>query len=100
MRALGESRRVIVEIPELKEIIDKLNEFEKRLNRLDGQDKRTNKYFRNDWLAIKETATALNVSVRTVRRLLKWGLIKRNLAIWTVRIHKDQLEEYRRKTSN
>jgi excisionase family DNA binding protein len=83
----------------MRALIDELENFAKRLLSIERiiselQRKQIKEPVK-EWYNVSEAAKYLNVSIRTVRRLLARGLLKRNLAIRSIRIHRDDLTRYR-----
>jgi excisionase family DNA binding protein len=77
--------------------LEEMNERVKRLeNVIASLTKQSPEQF---WFDVNESATYLGISPRSIRRLVKRGLIKKSLGIRQILIHREDLEKYRQNTT-
>jgi excisionase family DNA binding protein len=89
---------VQVDFPTLNDILSRLNTLEETIAFLQ-KSQRGKEDPPKEWYSVRETAAYLQCSDKTVRRLLKRGLLKRSAGLRHIRIHKSQLEIYLRRTT-
>ena len=76
--------------------IDEIND---RLKKLEDVIASLTKPPEKLWWDINASASYLGLSPRTIRRLVKRGLLKRSLGIRKILIHREELENYRQITT-
>jgi excisionase family DNA binding protein len=84
-----------VELPELDGILSRLNTLEEVISGL-----RAKLELPKQWYSLKESAVYLGISSKSVRRLLKRGLLRKSLGLRHIKISREALEEYRRRTTS
>jgi hypothetical protein len=77
----------------LEEINERLKKLEDVISLL------TTKPPEQFWFDVNESAAYLGVSPRSIRRLVKRGLLKKSLGIRRILIHRECLENYRQNTT-
>jgi excisionase family DNA binding protein len=82
--------KIEIEIKQLDELIKRIEVLESQIKNLPVPAKS------QEWYKLKEAAEYLNVSPRTVMRLIERGMIKRALDTWTIRIPHESLIKYKK----
>jgi len=79
--------------------IEGLEEMSERLKRLEEVIAVLAKPPEKNWFDVNAAAKYLGISAKSVRRLIQRRLLKRSLGVRHIRIHRTDLEDYRRKTT-
>ena len=85
-----------VELPELDGLIARIETLEDIINGLQAAGKGP---LKKQWYSVKDAAVYLECSVKTVRRLIQRGLLRKSLGLRHIRIPAEELQQYKQKTT-
>jgi excisionase family DNA binding protein len=81
-------------IPELERLIERIKSLESAIESFKPPEPP-----KQQWYSVTDAAAYLDCSTKTIRRLLKRGVLKRSFGTHKIKIHRDELEQYKNKTT-
>ena len=92
---MDQSGQMRVELPELDGLISRIETLEASVTTLQTAGKAPEK----QWYSLKESAVYLACSTKTIYRLIERGLLKKSAGLRHIRITRQELDEYTKKTT-
>jgi excisionase family DNA binding protein len=86
---------MLIELPEIDEILARLKTVEETIAVLQKGGKEQPK----EWYNVADAASYLDCSSKTIYRLIERGLLKKSAGLRHIKITRQELEVYRKKTT-